>query len=152
LFEYINEERGHEEWILQDIEALGGESKCARQSAPQFPCKIMVGHAYYLVEHVSPYALLGMIHVLEGMAVALAANAVRAIRKTISTASDAGFKYLTTHSDLDVEHTKLFEKLIDEIDPRHLPVVIEAACDFYRLYGDLFRDLDYRRRAALRAS
>jgi pyrroloquinoline quinone (PQQ) biosynthesis protein C len=148
LFEYLDEERGHDEWILEDIEALGGDPESVRQSSPHFPCKIMVGHAYYLVDHVSPYALLGMIHVLEGMAVALAGSAVRAIRKTIHTASDSGFKYLTTHSDLDVDHTKFFEKLIGEIDSRHLPVVIEAACDFYRLYGDMFRDLDISRAAS----
>ena len=152
LFEYIEEERGHEEWILEDIEALHGDPMSVRQSSPYFPCKIMVGHAYYLVDRVSPYGLLGMIHVLEGMAVALAGNAVRAIRKNIPTTSDAGFKYLTTHSDLDVEHTKLFEKLINEIDARHLPRVIEAACDFYRLYGAIFQDLDVRRGAPPHAS
>jgi pyrroloquinoline quinone (PQQ) biosynthesis protein C len=105
----------------------------------------MIVHAYYLVDHVSPYGLLGMVHVLEGMAVALAGDAVRAIRKTIPGASDAGFKYLTTHGDLDVEHTKLFKKLVNEMDQKHLPLVIESACDFYRLYGEIFRDLDIRR-------
>ena len=145
LFEYIDEERGHEEWILEDIEALGGDPESVRQSAPRFPCKIMIGHAYYLVDHVSPYGLLGMVHVLEGMAVALAGDAVRAIRKTMPGASDAGFKYLTTHGDLDVEHTKLFKKLVNEMDQKHLPLVIESACDFYRLYGEIFRDLDIRR-------
>lgn len=108
----------------------------------------MVGHAYYLVDHVSPYALLGMIHVLEGMAVALASNAARAIQNTIATPAGAGFKYLTTHGDLDVEHTKMFETFIDEISPQHMSLIIVSACDFYRLYGDIFRDLD-RRRAAV---
>jgi len=145
LFKYIDEERGHEEWILEDIEAFGGDPESVRQSAPRFPCKIMVGHAYYLVDRVSPYGLLGMVHVLEGMAVALASDAVRAIRKTMPAPSESGFKYLTTHSDLDIEHTKLFEKLIDEIDQKHLPLIIESTCDFYRLYGAIFQDLDIRR-------
>jgi len=39
LFEYLDEERGHEEWILEDIEALGGDPQSVRQSAPRFPCK-----------------------------------------------------------------------------------------------------------------
>jgi pyrroloquinoline quinone (PQQ) biosynthesis protein C len=145
LFEYIEEERGHDEWILEDIEALGGNPEVVRQGSPHFPCRIMVGHAYYLVDRVSPYALLGMVHVLEGMAVALASNAARAINKTIPTTAGAGFKYLTTHGDLDIEHSKLFEKLIDEISPLHLPLIVASACDFYRLYGDIFRDLDQRR-------
>jgi pyrroloquinoline quinone (PQQ) biosynthesis protein C len=145
LLEYIQEERGHDEWILEDIDALGGDPEMMRQGTPHFPCRIMVGHAYYLVDHVSPYALLGMIHVLEGMAVELASNAARAIHKSIATTGGAGFKYLTTHGDLDIEHTKLFEKLIDETAPRHLPLIIDSACDFYKLYGDIFRDLDERR-------
>ena len=146
LFDYIAEERGHEEWILEDIEALGGDALGVRNGAPRFPCKVMVGHAYYLVGHVSPYGLLGMIHVLEGMAVALASSAVQAIGRTIAAAGGAGFKYLTTHSDLDVGHAKTFERLVDDMDQAHLPIAIEATRDFYVLYGNIFRDLDDRRR------
>src|SRR6202035_4991256 len=146
LFDYIAEERGHDEWILEDIAALGGDAAAVRRSAPRLPCKVMVGHAYYLVDHVSPYGLLGMIHVLEGMAVALAANAVQSMRRTVATAGGAGFKYLTTHSDLDVGHTQLFERLVDDMDRSHLPLAIEATRDFYVLYGNIFRDLDDRRR------
>jgi hypothetical protein len=86
-----------------------------------------------------------MIHVLEGMSVALAGRAVQAIRNVIRVTGEAGFKYLTTHSDLDIEHARFFEDLICEIDERHVPTVIESACDFYVLYGAMFRDLDARR-------
>lgn len=147
LFEYIEEERGHELWILEDINALGGDAEEVSRSAPRLPCKLMVGHAYYLIDRVSPYAMLGMIHVLEGMAVVLASKAVSAIRSSIASTTDEGFKYLTTHSDLDVGHAEFFEGLIDKLDRRHLPLVIETATDFYKLYGDLFRELDQRRAA-----
>jgi pyrroloquinoline quinone (PQQ) biosynthesis protein C len=149
LFEYIAEERGHELWILEDIHAVGGDPEQARRSAPRFPCKVMVGHAFYVVDRISPYGLLGMIHVLEGMAVALAAKAVSALRQSIGAADGGGFKYLTTHGDLDVRHSALFEDLINRIDRRHLPLIIETTADFYKLYGDLFRDLDRRRAAGL---
>jgi pyrroloquinoline quinone (PQQ) biosynthesis protein C len=136
-------------WILEDIDAVGGDPEQVRRSAPRFPCKVMVGHAYYLVDRVSPYGLLGMIHVLEGMAVALAGKAVAALRESIGAADGGGFKYLTTHGDLDVRHSELFETLINAMDQRHLPLVIETTGDFYKLYGDLFRDLDARRPAGL---
>ncbi len=142
LFEYIDEERGHELWILEDIAALGGDPEEVRRGAPRLPCKVMVGHAYYIVDRISPYGLLGMIYVLEGMAVALAGHAVTAIRASIAPDMDGGFKYLTTHSDLDVRHTEFFENLVDKIDQKHLPLVVETTNDFYKLYGDLFRDLD----------
>jgi pyrroloquinoline quinone (PQQ) biosynthesis protein C len=143
LFEYIEEERGHEEWILEDIGALGGDPEVVRHRAPRFPCKVMIGHAYYVVDHVSPYALLGMIHVLEGMAMALAGRAVAALRASVvPSAGGGGFKYLTTHSDLDVKHSEMFEKLVNGMDRRHLPLVIDTTRDFYKLYGEIFRDLD----------
>ncbi len=152
LLEYFNEEQGHEEWILEDIDALGGHSDTVRQGSPRLPCKVMVSHAYYLTDRVSPYGLLGMIHVLEGMSVALAGQAARAIRSRLQAGSGAGFKYLTTHSDLDVEHTKLFEELLDGLDPQHLPLVIESTCDFYKLYGGIFQDIDAHRETAAHAS
>lgn len=145
LFDYIEEERGHERWILEDINALGGDAENVRQTTPRLPCKVMVGHAYYLIDQVSAYGLLGMVHVLEGMAVALASKAVSAIRRSLAVTSDGGFKYLKTHSDLDVEHAKFFQNLIDKLDSGHLPIVTEATIDFYKLYGDIFRDLDHRR-------
>ena len=145
LLKYIEEERGHELWILEDVQALGGDMGGVRQSAPRLPCKVMVGYAHYLIERVSPYGMLGMIHVLEGMAVALASMAVSAIRSSMASTSDEGFKYLTTHSDLDVEHAEFFRDLIDKSDRGRLPLVIETATDFYKLYGDLFRELDQRR-------
>src|ERR1700693_329672 len=112
LLEYSSEEQGHEECILEDIDALGGDPDAVRRGAPRLPCKVMVSHAYYLTDRVSPYGLLGMIHVLEGMSVALAGQAARAIRSSLQIGSDAGFKYLTTHGDLDVEDTKLFQRLL----------------------------------------
>ncbi len=146
LFEYIEEERGHELWILEDISVLGGDPDQVRGRTPRLPCKVMVGHAYYVVDHVSPYGLLGMVHVLEGMAVALGSKATASLQASLSVSGDEGFKYLTTHSGLDVKHTEFFEDLFNQIGDRCLPVVIETAADFYKLYGDLFRDLDERRR------
>lgn len=146
LFEYIEEERGHELWILEDIGALGGDPEQVRRSTPRLPCKVMVGYAYYVIDRVSPYGLLGMVHVLEGMAVALGSKATAALQASLSISSDEGFKYLTTHSDLDVKHAEFFRGLINQIGDRCLALVIETAADFYKLYGDLFRDLDECRR------
>src|SRR6202795_3176151 len=67
LVEYMQEERGHEKWILDDIRAVGGNPDAVRAGAPGLPCQIMVGYAYYAIERINPYAFLGSVHVLEGM-------------------------------------------------------------------------------------
>jgi pyrroloquinoline quinone (PQQ) biosynthesis protein C len=144
LFKYVEEERGHEEWILEDIGALGGAPEAVRAARPRLPCKLMVAYAYYVVDRISPYGLLGMVHVLEGMAVELAAQAVSSLHSSIAPAGDGGFKYLTTHSDLDEDHSAFFAALIDKLDPGLIPMIGETACEFYGLYGDIFRDIETR--------
>jgi hypothetical protein len=51
-----------------------------------------------------------------------------------------------------VAHTMLFERLLDGLDPRHLPLVIESAGDFYTLYGAIFQDIEAHRETAVHAS
>src|SRR4030088_3764561 len=53
LVEYMQEERGHEKWILNDIRALDGDANAVRDGQGGPACRIMVGYAYYAIEHVS---------------------------------------------------------------------------------------------------
>lgn len=143
LLAYLEEEKGHEEWILDDIEALGGEREQVKRALPPLAVRTMVAYAYHAIERSSPYALLGMVHVLEGQSVALACAAAKSIRSGLALGETAdGFRYLTSHGHLDQDHVGLFAALLDQIDtPDRRAVVIQAAKDFYSLYGDVFRAL-----------
>lgn len=46
LVEYMEEERGHEKWILDDIRALGGDADAVANGEAGPSCKIMVAYAY----------------------------------------------------------------------------------------------------------
>jgi hypothetical protein len=145
LVEYMKEERGHEKWILDDIKTIGGYPDAVRSGTPRVPCQIMVGYAYYAIEHVSPYAFLGSVHVLEGMSVLLADKLADALKNSLSLESDAGFTYLRTHGSLDADHIAFFRKLVDGFDdPVTQRVIIDNARIFYRLYGAIFEDLGAR--------
>ena len=143
LLAYLDEEKGHEEWILDDIVALGGDRGIVRAGLAPFPVRMMVAYGNYAIEHLSPYALLGMVHVLEGMSVALARAAAGSIKTSLNLPpGSGGFSYLTSHGHLDEEHVALFARLLDQIDsPERRALVIQAAKDVYRLYGDIFREL-----------
>src|SRR6202163_1531812 len=91
LVEYMEEERGHEKWILDDIRTVGGNPDAVRTGTPGVPCQIMVGYAYYAIERISPYAFLGSVHVLEGMSVLLADKLADAMKKSLGLESDTGF-------------------------------------------------------------
>lgn len=145
LFIYMNEERGHDKWILDDIRAMGGDADAVQRGKGGVPCQVMVGYAYYCIEWISPYALLGMVHVLEGLSVMLAHSVAGAVQHALGTKQAAGFTYLQSHGSLDVEHTALFRGLIDSFEDRERQdIVIEAARVMYRLYGAIFEDLGAR--------
>ncbi|MGE5506691.1 MAG: TenA family transcriptional regulator [Actinomycetota bacterium] len=140
LRDYVREETGHDEWILDDIAALGGDAEAVRRARPPLPVRAMVAMAFHLIAEEGPYSLLGMVHVLEGMSVALAHRAAQSIRARLG--SEAGFSYLTSHGSLDIGHVEGFCRLIEAVDsPARRAVVIAAARDFYQLYGDVFRAL-----------
>lgn len=145
LVEYMKEERGHEKWILDDIDAMRGEPDAVREGKPGIACQVMVGHTYYAIEWVSPYAMLGSVHVLEGMSTLLADKAADAIQHSLAHRGKDGFSYLRSHGALDVEHVAFFKKLVNGIDDvRTQQIVIDASKVFYRLYGDIYHELATR--------
>ncbi|ACB96181.1 TenA family transcriptional regulator [Beijerinckia indica] len=142
LIEYIGEEHGHEKWVLEDITALGGNAEDVRNGKPGISCQVMVGYAYYAIERVSPYALLGSVHVLEGMSVLLADYVAEAMKQSLGLDNDRGLSYLKSHGSLDSEHITLFRSLVDGFEEhRTQQIIIENARIFYRLYGNIFQDL-----------
>lgn len=141
LDEYIEEEAGHEEWILADIAACGQDAQAARASRPGVATELMVAYAYDGIARGNPLSFFGMVLVLEGSSVALALLAAEAIQKPLGL-PDAAFTYLRSHGTLDLEHTAHFQQLMDLIeDERDQADIIHAAKVFYRLYGDVFRSL-----------
>lgn len=149
--EYIEEELGHEEWILNDLAACGFDKQAVRRSRPAPPTEVMVAYAYDMIHRVNPIGFFGMVHVLEGTSIRIADNAANTIRQTLSLPKKA-FSYLYSHGALDLEHVKFFENLMNRIeDPADQAQVVHAANVFYGLYGDIFRSLDGAQAPALAA-
>jgi pyrroloquinoline quinone (PQQ) biosynthesis protein C len=149
--EYIEEEIGHEEWILNDLAACGFNAEAVRQSRPAIATEIMVSYAYDMVGRVNPIGFFGMVHVLEGTSISIADNAASTIRKSLSLPKKA-FSYLHSHGALDLEHVKFFENLMNRVeDGSDQQQLIHAANVFYLLYGNIFRGLDGAQAPALAA-
>jgi pyrroloquinoline quinone (PQQ) biosynthesis protein C len=141
LDEYVDEESGHDEWILNDIAACGADAEAVRHGRPGHATEVMVAYAYDTIARGNPLGFFGMVHVLEGTSVSLALMAADAIQRPLAL-PDAAFSYLRSHGTLDVEHTAHFARLMDRIDdPRDQADIVHAARAFFRLYGDVFRGL-----------
>lgn len=138
--EYIEEEIGHEEWILSDICAAGGDADAVRASRPDLPAEVMVAYAYDLIARGNPAGFFGMVFVLEGTSVALALMAADKIQNALQL-PDAAFTYLRSHGTLDLEHTQHLALLLDEMTSEDQQEVLRCAKVFYKLYGDVFHAL-----------
>jgi pyrroloquinoline quinone (PQQ) biosynthesis protein C len=139
--EYIEEEIGHEEWILNDIVACGGDRETARMSEPAIETELMVSYAYDCIARKNPVGFFGMVHVLEGTSVQIATAAAERIAHTLHL-PPAAFTYLNSHGSLDQDHVRFFATLMDGLDDEDdRQAVIHVARVMFRLYGDIFRAL-----------
>jgi pyrroloquinoline quinone (PQQ) biosynthesis protein C len=141
IAEYIEEEIGHEQWILDDIAACGADPLQARRSPPSAPTELMVAYAYHMIDRGNPMGFFGMVHVLEGTSTALATHAAASIQDSLQL-PPAAFSYLTSHGSLDQSHVQFFESLMNRVDDAaDQQAVIHGARMIYKLYGDIFRAL-----------
>jgi len=62
---HIPEETGHDDWVLDDLEALGFRREDVLKRIPPPSAAALAGAQYYWIRHVHPVALLGFIAVLE---------------------------------------------------------------------------------------
>ena len=141
LDEYVDEEQGHDAWILDDLAVCGVPLEQVVAAGPGHATEVMVAYAYDTIARGNPLGFFGMVHVLEGSSVALALAAADRIQAHLRL-PDAAFSYLRSHGMLDQQHTAHFERLMDRIDdPADQAAIVHAAKAFYRLYGDVFRGL-----------
>lgn len=138
--EYIEEENGHEQWILNDIAAAGGDAKAVRDGRPELPAELMVAYAYDVINRGNPVGFFGMVYVLEGTSVALALMAADKIQNALQLPNTA-FSYLRSHGALDQEHTQHLAGLLEQMTPEDQAEVVRCAKVFFKLYGDIFRNL-----------
>ncbi len=139
---YIEEELGHQEWILNDIAACGFDKEVVRNGSPSQATELMVSYAYDTIMRVNPMGFFGMVHVLEGTSISLADNAADTLRESLSL-PEKGFSYLYSHGSLDIEHVKFFEDLMNRLDKQQdKDQIVHSARAFYKLYGDIFRSLN----------
>lgn len=141
IAKYIEEEIGHQEWILADIATAGGDAAAAARARPNAATELMVAYAYDTIARGNPVGFFGMVFVLESTSTELATMAAGTLQKTLGLPKNA-FVYLSSHGSLDIEHMEFFRELVERL-PTDVDreAVLHAARMFFRLYGDVFRSL-----------
>lgn len=142
LYARIEEEKGHEAWVLEDIEAVGGDVAAARALPPSAPVQAMIAFNYHGADRVHPCSVLGMLYTLEVVSSVYGGRVADSIAKALGRDVDAGgFKFLSSHATMDLDHMAKLNQLVKTIDdPLAQQAVINSTrvnfFQFCRMFGD----------------
>lgn len=112
LEHHIPEERGHDDWLLTDLESIGVPREQVLSRVPSPTIAALVGSQYYWVQHVHPVGLLGYIAMFEGY------PPTRQDIDRVQAATGYGpeaFRTLLLHADLDPHHGDVLDDLLDSL-------------------------------------
>ncbi len=140
LYERIAEEKGHEAWVLEDIEAMGGNVQGTRKAPPSAPVQAMIAFNYYGAERVHPCSVLGMLYVLEVVASVYGGRVADSIARAIGRdVAAGGFKFLSSHATMDADHMAKLNVLLKTIeDPAAQSAVLNSTRVNFHQFGQLF--------------
>jgi len=144
LAEYVQEELGHQEWILNDIKNSGGHAEQVRRGEPNAATEMMISYAYDTISRNNPIGFFGMVFVLEGTSIQLATNVAETLQRSLGL-TDNCFSYLKSHGSLDLEHMKFFERLVNQIDDiDDQKAIIHMAKRMFVLFAKVFESIPHK--------
>ena len=142
LYERIEEEKGHDSWVLEDIEALGGDVRTVRETPPSPPAQAMIAFNYYASDRVHPCSVLGMLYMLEVVSSVYGGRVSDSIARAIGrNVEDGGFKFLSSHATMDLDHMAKLNRLVKTIDDAGAQnAIVNATRVNFHQFGQLFRE------------
>jgi len=116
--DHIEEERYHDEWLLEDIEALGTPRSSVTARIPTPDVAAMIGTQYYYINHSHPLSMIGYLAVIEGSPPRKEELDRVASAMVVPKASLRPFY---KHAEFDVGHSKDLWDLVDDLplEPWH---------------------------------
>ncbi len=121
-------EMGHELMALQDLELLGQSRESVKASQPRPGTWQWVHFFYYQVVERPPFAAMGVLYFLEGMAAKLAPVVGAQLVKTLEGEQKKAVSFVQEHGELDAEHSAEGKDMLAQYchDPRDADVLAET--------------------------
>jgi hypothetical protein len=140
LARHIPEEKDHDEWLLDDLEALDFDRARVAQRIPSATVAAMVGSQYYWAAHVHPICILGYLAVLEGEPASVDFLESVIVRTQLPRAA---FRSFLKHAHLDQHHRAELYAALDEmpLTPEHTASLGLSAMQTVHLLGSSFEEL-----------
>jgi len=128
LYEHMHEEAGHEQWVMNDLEAIGTPPAVTAASTPAVDTLALVGYNHWAADRRHPCSVLGMLYALEVIASVYGGTFAGAMREALLLEGDAGVSFIASHATLDQEHMAALRQVLNTLrDPAAQDAVAESA-------------------------
>jgi len=116
LYEHMHEESGHEQWVVNDLEAVGVRQATLLAHQPALTTLALTGYNYWAADRRDPCSVLGMMYTLEVIASVYGGTFAEAIRGSLLLEGDRGVSFISSHATMDAEHMAELRQVLNTVD------------------------------------
>jgi hypothetical protein len=110
LTRHVEEERHHDDWLVEDLQLMGLERDAIHAGLPTSTIASLAGAQYYWVLHVHPLAFLGYLAFMEGFPPS--PSLVEGLIRRTGFPRQA-FRTMILHGELDAGHRDELDQTLD---------------------------------------
>ncbi|MDQ6639850.1 MAG: iron-containing redox enzyme family protein [Pseudomonadota bacterium] len=115
LYDHMMEEKGHEEWVVNDLEVVGVARREVLRFRPSNALLALNGYNYWAADRRNPCSVLGMIYALEVIASVYGGPIAAAIKESLLLEDDHGISFISSHVTMDAEHMAKLRTVMNKI-------------------------------------
>ena len=133
LYQHMLEESGHEEWVRNDLEAVGVPASDVAGYKPSAFTQALVGYNYWAADRAHPCSVLGMLYTLEVIASVYGGPFASAIKESLLLEGERGVSFINSHATMDAEHMADLRKILVTVNdaPAQDAIVDAALLNFH---------------------
>jgi pyrroloquinoline quinone (PQQ) biosynthesis protein C len=118
LYEHMQEESGHEDWVRNDLQAVGVAPDAVEAHDATPFTRALVGYNYWAAERAHPASVLGMLYTLEVIASVYGGPFATAIKESLLLDGERGVSFIGSHATLDAEHMAHLRQILNTVHDR----------------------------------
>jgi pyrroloquinoline quinone (PQQ) biosynthesis protein C len=116
LYDHMQEESGHEQWVVNDLRAIGASSEQLETHVVSPFTLAMNGYNYCTVDRGHPVSVLGMLYTFEVIASVYGGPFASAVKEALLLDGDTGVTFINSHATMDVKHMVELRKILDTVE------------------------------------
>lgn len=142
LYEHMVEESGHEEWVMNDLDAIGVTPNDTRGHTPSADTLALCGYNYWMADRGHPCSVLGMIYALEVIASVYGGPFASAIKESLLLEGERGVSFISSHATMDTEHMASLRTVLNTLtDDAARDAIVESTMVNFHHFTRIFESV-----------